>query len=119
MLDLATAPLADIAADERARRDAEPMPLKTTADMFERMAEWTINNLTDDEQDMAVDLVRSVTPHLTREVSAMYWEDLKEAIDRRNKAEDGEHPGDVDELTWAQQCRDAVEFAADMLAGVA
>lgn len=119
MLDLATAPLADIAAAEKARRDAEPMPLKTTADMFERMAEWAINNLTDDEQDMAVDLVRSVTPHLTREVSAMYWEDLKEAVDRRNKAEDGEHPGDEDELRWTEQCRAAVDFAAEKLAGVA
>lgn len=122
-LDLATAPAADIIADNHRRNAAEPMPLKTTADMFEYAAEWAINNVPVDDKhrvgDLFTDMVAALAPHLTAEVSAMYWEDLKEAIDQHNKAQDGEHPGDTDPLRWAEQCRAAVDYYAEMLAGVA
>lgn len=118
-LDLATAPAADIIADNHRRKAAEPMPLKTTADMFEHAAEYAINNLTGDEHDKATDMVAALTPHLTAQVSAMYWTDLKNALIEFGAAKEGERPGDVDAQTWFERCRDAVEYNAEKLAGVA
>lgn len=115
---LRTAPLADIIADNHRRNASAPKPpLAGTRQMFEQLAEWAHNNTDDDGLDLIIDAVAALTPHLEREESAAYFEDLMTAIVALGQAEEGEHPGDIDGETWRDQCRDAVEFAAEKLAG--
>lgn len=114
---LRTAPLAAILADTRARKAAALKPPLDKSQIFAQLAEWAIDNLTDDEQDRFTAFIAALTPHMDRETSAMYWADLKTGVAELAKAEDGEHPGDIDAEGWRDQCRDDVESAAYKLAG--
>jgi hypothetical protein len=114
---LRTAPADQLlAAVRRERAAAPPPPLKTTADMFEAMAMWS-RMQPDDAQDGIADMVAQLTPHLTVEDSALWWEELRSCLAEWQKAEDGEHPGDVDELTWAESRRAEVDVALERLTG--
>ena len=108
MLDLATAPLADIIADNRKRKAIEPKPpLADKRAMFERLAEFA-NNAPADRQDLITDIVNALTPHLSTEDSALWWYDLKSQLIELGQAGDEE---ESDGRRWP------VERAADRLAG--
>jgi hypothetical protein len=92
--------------------------LGASPDLFEHLAIWANNNVGDDDEDLVSDVIAAMCPHMTAEVAQMHWEDLRTGIIARDKAEEGDHPGDVDSLTWAEQCRDAVLFTAEQMAGL-
>ena len=113
MIDLATAPFADIVADHRRRTAQEPTPL-TTHGMLYAAAEWA-NQYDDDapEQQLALTLVTAWTrQHLDSGKAADWWLELRRCIERAKVTETAGPAWDERDIDWDHRATEALQVLA-------